>query len=155
MPYLVDGNNVMAQIRGWHKDRGKARRRMIRDLVRFVAANRAKVTVVFDGTGDADFPDGIVYKSVRVLYAKPGSDADSRIKEMVGRASYRRDLIVVTSDKPLGSFVAHKGAKVMRSGDFRRLLSESEDKLVEAAKRGDTSPVDVDDWMGYFEKSDK
>ena len=55
MPYLIDGNNVMAQIVGWHRDKGLARRRLIHDLVRFVAVNRTKVTVVFDGAADADF----------------------------------------------------------------------------------------------------
>ena len=37
MPYLVDGNNVMAQTVGWHRDRAAARKRLIRDLARFHA----------------------------------------------------------------------------------------------------------------------
>ncbi len=153
MRFLVDGNNVMAQNKGWHRDKSAARRRLIVDLARFIAAHRDKVTVVFDGAPDEDFPDGRVYKSVRIHYARPGSDADSRIKDMVDRASFKRDMTVVTSDKPLGSFVSRKGAKVMQSGLFRRKLGDAVEAMAENEKTGNTGPVDVDDWMRFFNES--
>ncbi len=155
MPYLIDGNNVMAQIVGWRRDKSLARRRLIHDLVRFVAVNRVKVTVVFDGAADANFPDGRVFKGVRILYADPGSDADSRIKNIVNRSSHTRDLVVITSDRPLGSFVAHRGATVKSSGKFRHMLEESFAAQTEAEKRGDTGAVDVDEWMSFFETGTK
>ncbi len=83
MHYLVDGNNVMAQTVGWHKDKRAARKSLIRDLSRFIAVHRAKIKVVFDGRPDEEFPDGTKYRSVQILYARYGSDADSRIKEIV------------------------------------------------------------------------
>ena len=49
MSYLVDGNNVMAQRVGWHRDKAGARRGLLDELARFAAAKRARVTVVFDG----------------------------------------------------------------------------------------------------------
>ena len=69
MPYVVDGNNVMAQTVGWHRDRAGARRRLIYDLVRFIAVQRVKLNVVFDGAPDDEFPEGRIYKGVRILYA--------------------------------------------------------------------------------------
>ncbi|MEJ2717133.1 MAG: NYN domain-containing protein [Deltaproteobacteria bacterium] len=115
MPYLVDGNNVMAQTVGWHRDRAAARKRLIRDLARFVAIRKVKVRVVFDGSPDDEFPEGRKYKSVLVLYAKQGSDADSRIKGLVDKSTNKRDITVVSSDKALGSYVAGRGAKVLTS----------------------------------------
>jgi predicted RNA-binding protein with PIN domain len=155
MPCVIDGNNVMAQIVGWHRDKGLARRNLIHDLVCFVKVNRVKVTVVFDGAEDADFPDGRLFKGVRILYANPGSDADSRIKDIVSRSSHKRDLIVVTSDRPLGSFVAGHGTRVVSSGKFRRMLEESFSVTTRAEKKGETGPVDVDDWMSFFETETK
>src|SRR5919199_1223351 len=35
MSYLVDGNNVMAQRVGWHRDKPGARRRLLGELARF------------------------------------------------------------------------------------------------------------------------
>ena len=150
MPYVVDGNNVMAQTVGWHRDKAGARRRLIHDLVRFVAVKRAKLKVVFDGVPDEEFPEGLVYKGVRVLYARPGSDADSRIKDLLTKASNKRDLIVVTSDRALGSFAKHQGARTMYSGQFRRLLEDSAKQAVTIEKSGQGAAVDVEEWLEFF-----
>lgn len=153
MHYLVDGNNVMAQRVGWHRDKPGARKKLIRDLARFVAVHRAKVRVVFDGSPDEQFPEGIRYKSVRVLYARPGSDADSRIIDLVDKSSYKKNMVVVTSDKALGSHVSRRGAKVMHSGEFRRMIEQA--LTLEAGKPGDREPVNVEEWLDYFGEGDK
>ena len=152
MPYVVDGNNVMAQSVGWHQDTTGARRRLIRDLVRFVAVHRVKLKVVFDGAPDEEFPDGRRYKGVHIMYARPGSDADSRIKELAGKASYKRDLIIVSSDRDLTSFVKHQGAKVISSGQFRKLLEESSIQVTSKDKSGQADRVNVEEWLEYFKK---
>ena len=148
MPYVVDGNNVMAQIVGWHRDKPRARRRLIHDLVRFIAVRRVKLKVVFDGAPDEEFPEGLKYKGVRILYARPGSDADSRIMDLVGKSSHKRDLIVISSDKALVSFVNHQGARTLSSGKFRRLLEVTAKVAMEKSGRGES--VDVDEWLEFF-----
>jgi predicted RNA-binding protein with PIN domain len=153
MPYLVDGNNVMAQRVGWHRDKAAARRRLIRDLAVFVGATRAKLRVVFDGVPDDEFPEGRRFKSVQVHYARPGSDADTRIRELVAKSGAGRDIVVVTSDKALGSHVARMGAKVLRSGEFRRMIEDALSSVPD--KPGDREPVDVDEWLDFFEHRDR
>ncbi|MCA1960685.1 MAG: NYN domain-containing protein [Desulfomonile sp.] len=145
MPYVVDGNNVMAQIVGWHRDKPAARKRLIREAVRFMAATRAKVTLVFDGRPDDEFPEGTKYKSVRILYSRPGEDADSRIIELVRVSRAKRDLIVVTSDRELASRARSEGAQVIPSGEFRTKLAEAE--------RGEPEKPETDDidhWLALF-----
>ncbi|MBI5569993.1 MAG: NYN domain-containing protein [Desulfomonile tiedjei] len=149
MPYLVDGNNVMAQRVGWHKDRSAARRRLIHDLVRFVAVRRTKVNVVFDGEPDEAFPEGRRFKGVHILYARHGSDADSRIKELIVRSSFKRDLIVVSSDRELQSFAGRQGAKVMASGQFRALLEECQEQKPSGSIDA-KDELDVEEWMEFF-----
>ncbi len=153
MPYIVDGNNVMAQTVGWHRDRSGARRQLIHDLVHFVAVQRVKLKVVFDGAPDEEFPEGRKYKGVHILYARPGSDADSRIMELVSKASYKRDLIVVSSDRALSSHVKHQGARVVPSGQFRRLIEECLKKERSMDKSGQGDRVDVEEWLEYFKNS--
>lgn len=152
MPYLVDGNNVMAQIVGWHRDKAGARRKLIHNLAQFVKVHRSKVQVVFDGVPDDDFPEGLKYKSVRVLYARPGSDADTRIKDLVRKSSFVKDLVVVTSDRALSSQVKAQGAKVMPSGRFRKLLDEAKAVLLE--RSASEEPVDVDEWLEFFKNNE-
>ncbi len=150
MPYVVDGNNVMAQTFGWRRDRAEARKRLIHDLVRFVALQKVKLKVVFDGAPDEEFPEGIKYKGVHILYARPDSDADSRIMELVGKASHKRDLVVVTSDRALALFVKRQGARTMYSGEFRRLLEDSP-KLASPMEKSDHGmSVDVEEWLEFF-----
>jgi predicted RNA-binding protein with PIN domain len=153
MPYVVDGNNVMAQTVGWHRDRSEARRRLIRDLVHFVAVQRVKLKVVFDGAPDEEFPEGRKFKGVHILYARIGSDADSRIMELVKKASYKRDLIVVSSDRALSSYVKHQGARVMSSGQFRRLMEECLKRERSMEKSGQGDHVDVEEWLEFFKDS--
>jgi len=152
MPYLVDGNNVMAQTVGWHSDKAAARRRLIQNLARFLAARRVKVKVVFDGAPDDEFPEGVKFKSVHVLYARPGSDADTRIQELIRKSSSKRDLIVVTSDRSLAAFARRQGTRVVPAGQFRKMLQEvlGADSKESAPDR----PINVEDWMNYFNGSD-
>jgi predicted RNA-binding protein with PIN domain len=151
MPYLVDGNNVMAQRVGWHRDKASARRRLMDELARFAHNGRVSVMVVFDGAPEQHFADGSSYKGVRVFYSERGSNADERIKRMVESARERRTLIVVTSDRELAGYVRRCGAPVLRSGEFRRKLEETESRA--AALTGEEESgagLELNEWMRYF-----
>jgi len=136
--FLVDGNNVMGQRVGWHRDRPGARRRLLGDLARFARREAASVAVVFDGAPDEHFPDGSDFMGVRVFYAARGSDADERIKSMVDAARERRTLLVVTSDRRLADYVRRSGVRVQSSGEFRKRLDAAERQ--EGARRPDAEP---------------
>jgi len=153
--YLVDGNNVMAQRVGWHRDRARARRRLLDELAGFAHAARLRIEVVFDGAPEEHFPDGASYRgAVRVYYAARGSNADERIKAIVEASRERRTLHVVTSDRALAQYVRRCGAQVTRAGDFRRRMDETLARMENAprqATEGTNLPTDeVDQWMRYF-----
>lgn len=152
MGYLVDGNNVMAQRVGWHRDKRAARRRLLEELARFAQLKRASVAVVFDGAPEAHFADGSSYKGVRLFYAERGSNADERIKRLVEETRERRTLWVVTSDRALADYVRHCGARHLRSGEFRRRLETH--ATTAASNESDTEPRVADEelpgWMRYF-----
>ncbi|MDQ3754177.1 MAG: NYN domain-containing protein [Acidobacteriota bacterium] len=158
MSYLIDGNNVMAQRVGWHKDKAGARRRLMNELARFARARGVSVSVVFDGAPDEHFPDGASYLAgVRVFYAARGSNADERIKAMVESSRQRRTLIVVTSDRALADYIRRCGVReVVRSGDFRRRLDETASASPANSSHDsadDRPPLpneETADWLRYF-----
>ena len=152
MPYLVDGNNVMAQRVGWHRDKRRARLLLLDELAAFAERKGATVAVVFDGAPDDFVGDGSLYRGVRVHYAARGSDADARIKSLVEAARERRTLLVVTSDRALADSVRSYGAQVIRSGEFRRMLEEqpSDEDADEAARKKEVRPGDTAHWLRYF-----
>ncbi|HKR01049.1 MAG TPA: NYN domain-containing protein [Pyrinomonadaceae bacterium] len=151
MPYLVDGNNVMAQRVGWHRDKPRARRGLMDELAHFARRRRVTVTVVFDGAPEQHFGDGSSYKGVRVFYGERGSNADERIKRLVEDSRERRTLVVVTSDRALADYVRRCGAQVLRSGEFRRKMEDAATDSVENADAvGTQVGGEVNEWMRYF-----
>jgi uncharacterized protein len=150
MPYIVDGNNVMGQTPGWHRDRPRARRQLIERLAVFARIRKARITVVFDGAPDSGFPDESAFRGVKILYADPGSDADSRIRRLVDSSKDKRGLTVVTSDRQLGFQVRSSGAAVMRSGEFRKEMEEAEQSAPGAQDGEQFNVEDVNEWLRYF-----
>jgi predicted RNA-binding protein with PIN domain len=159
MPYLVDGNNVMAQRVGWHKDKPAARRRLMDELAALARARGLTISVVFDGAPEDFFEDGSVYRGVRIFYAERGSNADERIKQFVESTRERKTLIVVTSDRALSDYVRRCGAQTLRSGELRRRLDETVKESADSTKpsKGDKEARDsklaggeLRGWMRYF-----
>lgn len=147
--YLIDGNNVMGQQVGWHRDKPAARRQLLEDLSRLARARQTRLTVVFDGRPDDRFPDGSSYRSVRIHYAVPGSDADARIVELVEATSNKRNLTVVTSDRKLTDRVRVCGVRVIKAGVFRRFMEEAQESghLTTPPSLADG---EMENWLRYF-----
>jgi len=150
MAYIVDGNNVMGQTPGWHRDKSASRRSLLEKLSLFCRIKKARVTVVFDGAPDQAVPEGSAFNGVKVFYAKPGSDADTRIEQLVERSSDQRGIAVVTSDRRLAFRVRSSGATVIRSGEFRSQLDHLRESLPGKEDGEDVEVGDVNSWLRYF-----
>ena len=150
MSYIVDGNNVMGQTPGWHRDKANARRKLVEQLAEFARLKKARVTVVFDGEPDRLMPDASAYRGVKVLYGERGSNADARIERLVEAAPNARGLTVVTSDKHLAFLVRARGARVVRSGEFRKQMAETLAARPAIADGEQTEIGNVDEWLRYF-----
>jgi predicted RNA-binding protein with PIN domain len=152
--YLIDGNNVIGQRVGWHRDKPGSRRRLLDDLARLVRVKKRRLAVVFDGAPDNSFPDGSVYRGVKIFYARKGSDADARIMEMVVREKDRKGLTVVTSDRKLTAQVRLNGVQVIRSGKFRKTLDETFDEASDVDELS-VKDEEMDEWLRYFGVGEK
>lgn len=150
MAYIVDGNNVMGQTPGWHRDKPKARRRLLEQLASFARTKKARVTAVFDGRPDDEFPEGSAYRGVKILYAERGSDADRRIEKLVESSRDRRGLTVVTSDRSLAFKVRARGALTLRSGEFRKLVEECLNRALDIEDGEQPELDDLNGWLRYF-----
>jgi predicted RNA-binding protein with PIN domain len=150
MAYIVDGNNVMGQTPGWHRDKSSARRSLLAKAAEFAKAKATRVTVVFDGAPERGAPEGSAFRGVKVLYAEPGSDADARIEQLVESSPNPRGLTVVTSDRHLAFLVRSRGASVVRSGEFRTQIEQiiGSQPKVEDGEQFEVG--DVNSWLRYF-----
>jgi predicted RNA-binding protein with PIN domain len=150
MAYIVDGNNVMGQTPGWHRDRAGARKRLLEQLARFAKAKRKRVTVVFDGAPDGEFPEGSAFRGVKILYARKGSNADARIVNLVESSANAKGLTVVTSDRQLTHLVRSSGAAVSRSGEFRKQMEEIASSSTRTDEGAQIKVDDLNGWLRYF-----
>jgi len=150
MPYIVDGNNVMGQTPGWHRDKARARVDLLKRLAAFARLRSARVTVVFDGAPDQEFPEGSAFKGIKILYARRGSNADDRIVELVESSTDPRGITIVTSDRQLGLRVRSSRAKVLRSGEFRSQMDGAVDSRREPAEEPEPNSQDLAGWLRYF-----
>jgi predicted RNA-binding protein with PIN domain len=150
MAYIVDGNNVMGQMPGWHRDKSKSRRALLELLAKFARVKKARVTAVFDGAPDPAVPEGSAFHGVKVLYAERGSDADTRIERLVESSTNPRGLTVITSDRHLAFLVRSRGAVVIRSGQFRSEVERLLESMPRAADGEEFEVGDVSAWLRYF-----
>jgi predicted RNA-binding protein with PIN domain len=148
VPYLIDGNNLLGS---WGGPRGEDDRRgeVVRRVSAFCRAKRVRATIVFDGhplRADMAAQD---LGPIGLRVPPEGQDADTVIRELVERAARPQELIVVTSDKSLYSYVKTLGARVMRAHEW----NQAERQIERPA--GDEKPEredDVDGWMKRFNR---
>lgn len=117
--YILDGYNVIKRTELFAKMKLEDARG---GLVRFIinkrphGSQRNKVTVVFDGKAGyyTSVPDS---GRVKVIFAIK-TNADQEIKNIVGRSRTPRQIIVVTDDREVQSYVKACSAQVMSCAEF-------------------------------------
>src|SRR5688572_8488347 len=149
MPYLIDGNNLLGS---WGGPRGEDDRRgeVVRRVAAFCRARNVKATVVFDGHPLRPEMSAQDLGPLSLRVPPRGTDADTVIRELVERAPRASEVVVVTSDKALYSYVKTLGAGVMRAHEWnaleRQLASGREREGSEKPERED----DVEGWLRRF-----
>jgi predicted RNA-binding protein with PIN domain len=156
MPYLIDGNNLIGATRVIDIRDPAAREKMSRILAAYQRAKRNSVTVVYDGPP----PDGgrqvTHHGGLRIIYAGPESDADSRIRKILQESTDPDSYIVVSSDKQIYSFARWRGAQAMRVMPFFEDLQRTLAKAQLADGEQDAlNDVEIDDWMRYLGLEDR
>ena len=121
---IVDGNNVMGQRVGWHRNKSAAQARLMDEMERLARSREEPHILVFDAGSESTAAENRRGSQLTIRYAQHGSSADKLILELVYCHSRRSEVSVVTSDRALARQVQVLGATVMRSGAFRRMLEQ-------------------------------
>lgn len=121
---IIDGYNVTKT--AWPSDPLQSQRtRLLNGLAPLVARNRAEVTVVFDGAELTDRPPVAGPRGVRVKFSPPGVIADDTIRELLSVEPGGRPLVVVSSDREVGTAAYRARARTVQSAALVRLLSRA------------------------------
>jgi len=155
MPYLIDGNNLLGSW-GGPAIPGDGRVEVLRVVASFCRAKGARAVLVFDGTPFRPEMAAQQFGSVTLRFPVPGRDADSVIREIVDGARRPGELVVVTSDKPLYSYVRTRGAQVLRAHEWNALARGAKPvaRKDRPAPTGDKPEreTDVEGWLKRFSR---
>ena len=149
MPYLIDGNNLIGSW-GGPAEGDDRRQEVVRRVADFCRGRHAKAIIVFDGPPLRDDLARQDFGPVSVRVPPAGDDADTVIRELVERAPRASDLIVVTSDKALYSYVKTLGAAVLRVHEWSALERQVASRR--PAPSGGEKPEREDDVEGWLKK---
>lgn len=118
---IVDGYNVTKT--GYPEvTLVEQRRRLVDGLTALAARTGIEVTCCFDGAEATPSAPATAQRGVRVLFSLPPMNADELIRRLVHAEPQGRPLIVVSTDREVGSGVRRAGARVMDSLALVRLL---------------------------------
>jgi predicted RNA-binding protein with PIN domain len=122
---------------------------VVRRVAAFCRARNVRATLVFDGHPLR--PDMAAQDLGPVTLRVPpqGADADSVIRELVERAPRPAEVVVVTSDKALYSYVKTRGATVMRAHEWNALDRQ---RAPAGSAEGTEKPEREDDIEGWLRR---
>jgi len=123
---------------------------VVRRVAAFCRAKGARATLVFDGgplRADRLSQD---LGGLQVRVPDPGEDADTLIRRLVERAPRASDLVVVSSDKALYSYVKTLGAAVLRAHEWNALERQLAERRESGASEKPEREDDVLGWLRRF-----
>lgn len=128
MLILIDGYNVIRQsdnLRRYERKSLEAgRQALIKKLVEYEKKKNHQITVVFDG-GKSDWLDEGRDREgkINIIYSRFGERADDVIKRLAAKAA--GDVVVVSSDREISSFVAQLGKTPLTSPEFEMIINNA------------------------------
>ncbi len=128
MLILIDGYNLIKQsdsLRRYDRKSLEAgRKALIARLVEYEKKKSHSITVVFDG-GNSDWIDEGRDKEgkINIIYSRYGERADDVIKRIA--AQTMGEVIVVSSDREISSFVTKLGKTPLTSPEFETIINQA------------------------------
>ncbi len=152
MPYLIDGHNLIGQMRGLHLSDPDDERKLVELLRAFLVRVKKKGTVVFD-RGQPGGRSSWSNSVLAVHFAPPGRTADELILARIAKDKNPRGLLVVSGDHAITVAARRLGATVVRPQDFAdELLIKPP---VSHKKPTGLTPDEIEFWERQFKNRQK
>ncbi|MEI7644840.1 MAG: NYN domain-containing protein [Chloroflexales bacterium] len=155
MPILIDGHNLIGQMRNISLADPDDEAQLVMLLRRYATKKRGrKVVVVFDG-GVYGHPDSLSGYGVEARFAKSPSDADSELIRRIRAVRRRDEWQVVSSDNAVAGAARAQGVPVVSAQEFARRLEALDTPKPNAAgheKRNNRplNDAEIAEWLHLF-----
>jgi hypothetical protein len=154
---VIDGHNLIGQMLEISLSDPHDEEKLIKRLEGYHRERGTSIIVVFD-PGQAPPPaKRLRGKGIKVLFAPPGSKADTLIINLIKKSPYPKGLTIVSSDREVRRAARARRAKMMTAQRFARMLSRPKRPPIKEStiKEKELSSSEVKEWMAIFEKKDQ
>lgn len=151
---VIDGHNLIGQMLDISLSDPHDEEKLIKRLEEYHRERGTPIIVVFD-PGQAPPPaKRLRGKGIKVLFAPPGSKADTLIINLIKKSPHPKGLTIVSSDREVRRAARARRAKMMTAQRFARMLSRPKRPpfTEPMVKEKGLSPSEVREWMAIFEK---
>lgn len=155
MPILIDGHNLIGQLRDISLSDPDDEAQLVMLLRRYATKKRGrKLVVIFDG-GVYGHPDNLNGYGVEARFAKSPADADSELIRRIRAIKRRDEWQVVSSDHAVAGAARAQGVPVVSAREFARRLEALGAPNPSASlreKRNDRplTQAEIAEWMRLF-----
>ncbi len=153
--FIIDGHNLLHSIR--EADEGPesiSDVQLCRIVGRYLKLAGEKGEIIFDGTGPRDKSEFDNISNLEVLFAGPGTDADTIIEDKIRANTAPKRLTIVSSDRRLRKAAQARKAMAVKSEVFwnnlQKQLSRKKGIREPAAKRQGLTESETKQWLEFF-----
>ena len=145
MLYLIDGNNLIGQAAG--PQAGPAQRRLVAELCAFLRGRMDQAVLVFDGADqEGGFPPSHLRGRLRVVWSGT-APADVLLRQRMARSGAPAALTLVSEDRELIAYARARKIRRLGRAAWAELLAQEREE-----QRARPGPIDVDDWLSFFDR---
>ncbi len=156
MPYIIDGHNLIPNIRGLNLSSIDDENLLIKQLQKFSRGDRKRIEVYFDNA-----PPGQARKQnhghVTAIFVSQGRTADDAIRirlQQLGRSA--QTWTVVSSDREVLAAAREARARIIRSENFaKRVFQSLSSEQTNSKEDNPPSADEVEVWLRLFEERDR
>lgn len=130
-----------------------AREELIHRMVSYLGQKRTKITIVFDGQD----VQGIAQKSrpagISIVFSKAPRKADPVILDIIAKSKNKKNITLVTSDRPLARLAVGLGCDAVSVEAFSEKIAHKQKEQVQEYSqkfKGELSPKEVEEWLRLF-----
>lgn len=150
MPYLIDGHNLIGQMRDLSLDDPQDEAKLVERLKQFAARKGKRCVVVFDNGLPGGLSRDLSTSSVQVVFAHGGTTADAIIRERLRSLPDPTNWTVVSADREISRAAERRRVTVIAPADFAAALTGPATPDRDEDPNPRLSPDEIDDWLRLF-----
>ncbi len=154
---VIDGHNLIGQMLEISLSDPHDEEKLVARLEEYHRERGRPIIVVFDPGQGPPPAKRLQGKGIKVLFAPPGSKADTLIINLLKKSPSPKGLTVVSSDREVRRAARARRAKMITAQRFARMLSRPKRLpfTEPTIKEEGLSSSEVKEWMAIFEKRDQ